>query len=581
MRSKKLKRQILKYLDYEDLELDLTEIINWIKSPKSGDSVQENVMKVFENFQYFLDSIDSSYEQLDSNLNHAQRSLEISGSELEERNKLLRQENKKVSSLLNNMRQAVFAVKQDGTIVAPVSKHSHVLFNEEIVGKNLFELLYKDFDRSSEKYSLLKSAFVSVFGENDLQWSLMEDQFPETIELKVQDSNRILKVSSQPMWDEHETLEKILFLIEDVTELTELNKSLEKQKSINARKIEILQEIITISKVKMDDFFKKVTIFCKELDELVQKSQLIEPDMYQKIYSILHTIKGNSRVLGLKQLAAKTHQTETYLTDLKDNSDLNLHVLFKTKHLRELFEEFSMYSDIYYEFFTNDKDIKINSDVRNIVDKKLEKFKNKISVEIYNEILSEFSDEKNTQKTRLKIFLNDVVISTSKNCNKKVELVFNCDELSIPGSIYQILENSLLHIVQNAIDHGIEQESSRLALGKSEVGKIEISIKQIGSVLDVTVKDDGSGIDQNKLLKIAKEKNILSKNVNEIDKKEVLKLIFRSGLSTKDSINEVSGRGVGLDSVFHQINSLNGKINVDSENKVGTEIRLELPSIAS
>lgn len=574
MRSKKLRRQISKYLDYEDLELDLTEIIDWVKKPNAEIHIQENIVKVFENFQYFLDSIDSSYEQLESNLNHAQRSLEISGIELEERNRLLRQENKKVSSLLNNMRQAVFAVKQDGTVVAPVSKHSFDLFGEEIVGKNLFDILYKDFDKNSEKFSLLKSAFISVFGENELQWSLMEDQFPETIQANLKNLNRILKISTRPMWDEHENLEKIMYLIEDITEWTELNKKLEIQHSLNLKRTEVLQEMISSSRDKIDDAIKKVSMFCRELDMLVQNLTIIDSENYSKIYSVLHTIKGNSRVLGFKNLAITAHETEGHLTHLKNVADVSEHQKFIKSYLKSFFDECTVYIDIYNDFFNTNQIAQKNLFAKDLFEQKLSQLKDRMSQDVYFELKSLF-DNKLSQKFKLESFLKEVVLNTASKFNKKIQLEFISDDFSLSERTYSILENSLLHIIQNAIDHGIEDEKTRKELNKNVEGKVEVVIQQLQNILFVTIKDDGSGIDKNKLLKIANDKGISADFGNS---EEILNLIFKPGITTKDIVSEISGRGMGLDGVFTQISQLNGKIKVTSKLQVGTQIKLEIPS---
>lgn len=576
MRSKKLRRQISKYLDYEDLELDLTEIIDWINKPDSIAPVRSNVLKVFENFQYFLDSIDSSYEQLESNLNHAQRSLEISGSELEERNKLLRQENKKVSSLLNNMRQAVFAVRQDGTIVAPVSKHSQILFGEDIVGKNLFQLLFKDLDESSEKFSLLKSAFISVFGENDLQWFLMEDQFPDTINIKINNFDRTLKIATQPMWDERERLEKIMFLIEDITELIELNKKLQQQQTISAKRTEVLQELTSISRKNIHIMINKLIVICKKIDSQVSNIKYIDDSNFKLIFSDLHTIKGNARVLGLKQLAAKAHDTESFLTTIKDSQDEILHQQFIEIHLKSFFDFSSIYIDLYNDFFVTENKIFNGYLNKDWVENKLISLKEKISPEVYNDIVHLLSHSKLDQKSELEEFLREIIKNTAQKCNKEVEFVFNSIDFLVDDVSFGIIENSLLHIIQNAIDHGIEEPQERLKNNKEVKGRIEVKIEMENQNILVKVKDDGIGIDKEKLLIKAKSSGFTSS-----PGENVLSLIFKSGFSTKDKISEISGRGVGLDSVSIELSKINGQVEVSSQLKKGTEFKIIIPPKAS
>jgi chemotaxis protein histidine kinase CheA len=136
----------------------------------------------------------------------------------------------------------------------------------------------------------------------------------------------------------------------------------------------------------------------------------------------------------------------------------------------------------------------------------------------------------------------------------------------------------MLHLVRNAVDHGIETPERRTAAGKSPVGKLTLEASQRGGQILVRVGDDGGGLDAAKLRKKAVEKGLISEqHAGELDQRESHELIFHAGFSTAEKLSDVSGRGVGMDVVREAIARLKGSINIESELGRGTTFELSLP----
>ncbi|WP_200763794.1 chemotaxis protein CheA [Nitrosophilus alvini] len=171
-----------------------------------------------------------------------------------------------------------------------------------------------------------------------------------------------------------------------------------------------------------------------------------------------------------------------------------------------------------------------------------------------------------------------IVRDLSKKLGKNIRLELEGEDTEIDRSILNKLEDPLIHLVRNSIDHGIETPEERKKAGKSETGTIKLSAFQEGDRIIVAIEDDGKGIDPEIIKQKAIEKGLIKpeQSVNMNDK-EVFELIFLPGFSTAEELSDVSGRGVGMDVVASTIHSLRGTIEVDSEKGRGTKIVMKLP----
>ena len=149
-------------------------------------------------------------------------------------------------------------------------------------------------------------------------------------------------------------------------------------------------------------------------------------------------------------------------------------------------------------------------------------------------------------------------------------------DAGLEQEIQERLFESLLHIVRNAVSHGIESEADRKRNGKKPVGTVTLEANSNAQLLIIEVRDDGNGIDYEAVRKRAIEKGLLAANQFP-SKAELAELIFHPGFSTREQASEVSGRGVGMNIVATTINQLHGRIEVDSEPGLGSTMRLLIP----
>jgi two-component system, chemotaxis family, sensor kinase CheA len=173
--------------------------------------------------------------------------------------------------------------------------------------------------------------------------------------------------------------------------------------------------------------------------------------------------------------------------------------------------------------------------------------------------------------------MHRVVRDMSKKLDKQVRLEIAGEETEVDKNIIEQLSDPLMHMIRNAIDHGLEPAEERVRKGKDPVGRLWLEARNAGGDVAVTIRDDGKGLDKSRILKKAKDNGLLYKPEEEMTDKEVYSLIFLPGFSTNENVTEFSGRGVGMDVVTKNIAMVGGSVSVDSETDMGTTIHIKIP----
>lgn len=173
--------------------------------------------------------------------------------------------------------------------------------------------------------------------------------------------------------------------------------------------------------------------------------------------------------------------------------------------------------------------------------------------------------------------MNRIVRDMCKKLNKEVNLQIIGEDTEVDKNIIEHISDPLMHIVRNAIDHGIETIDERLAKGKPKAGKIILEAKNVGSEVLIFIKDDGKGLNRERIIDKAMRNNLLTKSIDEMSDKEICGLIFLPGFSTKEAVSEYSGRGVGLDVVVKNIEEVGGSVQIESAPNNGTIMTLKIP----
>lgn len=170
-----------------------------------------------------------------------------------------------------------------------------------------------------------------------------------------------------------------------------------------------------------------------------------------------------------------------------------------------------------------------------------------------------------------------IVRDMSVKVGKKARLVIVGEDTELDKNVLDNLSDPLMHIVRNAMDHGLESADERIQLGKNPVGEIVLEARNSGSDVLITISDDGRGLNRDALIDKGIKKGLIRKDRSEVTDKEAYSLIFTAGFSTKEQVTEFSGRGVGMDVALRNIEKMGGSVSVDSKPGKGLRVTIRIP----
>jgi two-component system, chemotaxis family, sensor kinase CheA len=393
-------------------------------------------------------------------------------------------------------------------------------------------------------------------------------------------------------------------------------------------------------------FLNEAELLLEELEPLLLSLDKSDPEIetMNRIFAIVHTIKGTSAFFEPDIISKYTHKYEDFFTPYKlkevpftaDTIEILLKGADKIKVLLDAFKNHSA-CQLRLEDFTcifnhtaqaveknteneNGKPVKTSpteskprEDVRvslDLLDEFME-LSGEITVirNMINKLVKTIEDEQGTNKniTHLSNLLHEMnkingtlqdkvvdirkvplknlfrplnrtIRDLAKDLNKEIDIEFINESLRVDTSLAEILSSSLIHMVRNSADHGIENPGERINAGKDAQGKIQIIGKQISNEIVIEISDNGKGLDTDFLRKKVIEKKLRSEDeVSKMSTEEIQSMIFESGFSTANQVTDVSGRGVGMDMVKKSIVKVGGKIKIESQKGLGTKFSLHLP----
>ncbi|MBO9600852.1 MAG: chemotaxis protein CheA [Cohnella sp.] len=170
-----------------------------------------------------------------------------------------------------------------------------------------------------------------------------------------------------------------------------------------------------------------------------------------------------------------------------------------------------------------------------------------------------------------------IVRDVGKKLGKDVQLRLIGEETEVDKNIIERISDPLMHIIRNAIDHGIEMPEDRIRAGKDAMGTITLEARNVGSDVFIAIRDDGGGLNKARILDKARRNGLLHRPEQDLTDKEIYAMIFLPGFSTKEKVSEFSGRGVGMDVVVSNIEAVGGSVWVESEQGAGSDVYFKIP----
>lgn len=549
-------------------------------------SISESTLQVNESFEKLSSPFQKLMAPLQTALKKYARTLlsdELKKSQDENNLQIdiaVLNEARKSLVIIDHMQQAFFAVGPGGVIVEPVTKFTEKVFGRCIIGENVMNTLYLQLKGKPENYDAVQSALLAAIGENELQWDLVEANFPRKIEYFTSSAEtnnavpKLLKISISPIWDALENLERLLFVVEDITNLEKLEIQFKQEQEQTAMIECVLENTI-------EDLTTSIKKFHMILKECRKTAKNLDPMSFMDLLRSLHTLKGHARQLKMRVLSDQVHQSEQIILDKMSeviHADNSKPVIDEIDKIENILDVHSM---LIQKFLRADVSagegvMPMHTLAVNQSWQMVENIKGEVSKEIYNHLELAWSRIDFKSLANLATKLTPMVADISEQLGKKVNLQVASDALVNSEQAISI-QNCLLHMVRNSIDHGIETPEERIQKGKAEAGKIRIEFIDHLTSFTIIYTDDGAGVDPEKIVQKALKSSLITvQQAATLTSHQKINLIFLPHLSTKEVTTDISGRGFGMDVVKDSIEQLDGTIDLATEIGHGLKITIHI-----
>ncbi len=470
--------------------------------------------------------------------------MEVRNDELKKYSETLEQQvesrTEAIKTILNHVIFGFLVVDRNLVISDEYTKSCHDLFGQEkLGGLNVMKIL-KLSKRQAEHYLL---CIDQVF-EDILPSSVTLSQIPQRFEV----NGRILKAEGSVI-RKNGKVDRILYTINDISELESAQK-------------EALNNRILVGVLRRKEAFHEY--MCETKEQIRQCLHTVQEDQ-PATRRVLHTLKGNSASWELYEIAERIHLVE-------DES-----VITKS-HIIEIEAQFRNFINAHSSIigFAYDSLHELNFEVSST---QLTRLKTIISdLQGFQAAMLQNWTADVLQKPASLLMgpLEEFVEKLAERLGKAVEFKTKGLETLVDVDTMRGVLQSVLHLIRNAVDHGIEDDHNRGS--KPAVGHVEFSIERTEELYVVTVRDDGHGIDVEKLKAKALQLGLKTKEeLDQLSPQEQLHLVFLDGLSSADTTTEISGRGVGMSSILSAVRRVNGNFYIESKFAVGSTMRLEIP----
>lgn len=504
---------------------------------------------------------------------------------IQEASALVRQKTADIQTMLQNIPQGILTIIDGNKIHPEYSAYLETVFEtKDIVGRDIMDFIFADTNLGADTLAQMEAIGGACIGEDLMNFEFNQHLMVGEIEKRMADGRvKILDLSWSPIVDENDTIVRLMLCVRDVTELRQLAAEANEQK----RELEIIGEILAVSQDKFHEFITSSIKFIDENEHVIRHNNEASAFAVAKLFRNMHTIKGNGRTYGLLHLADIVHEAEQHYEELRDpNSgrawDQAL-LLDELAGVRAAVERYARINEVSLSRQGPGRGGKVDSHL--MIDKKhiQESLHRLETVNTAN--LHELVAVRNAVRRTLRLLGTERIDETLAGVIESMpalaqELGKKAPTISIKDGGYVIhnqisglLKNVFMHLIRNAMDHGLETPEVRVAQGKPEAGKISLHMRQVDQMLQISLRDDGRGLALNRIRKIAAEKG-LSDAPEQLDDLAAARLILQAGFSTAEKITDVSGRGVGMDAVLAFVSRENGNIDIRfDDNAVGADFR--------
>ncbi len=475
-----------------------------------------------------------------------------------------------VNEILEHIPDGLLTVNSQGKINAGYSRAVRRLMGDrELEGLPITELIQGD-----EQFLQEMSSFINTaFGHSNTDWTLLNELNPTRGREIPAAGKTVVSVEVYPIY-RFNRIWSLLFTIKDLTEKKKLeSRILSEQRRLDDT-LESIVEICRLDPIPFLSFIQDANIHLGEIQNLILKSGFNEKI---KIMRVLHTLKADSASFNLNLISGRMHILEGRV----DNGEIQAGEL--SEEIEKIMKTLSSCESMVGDAKSAEMSSGLHSRLDiNVLIKRLEEIKSGTTPGRFPFLDDLLTDLHENEIGSLKMYLKNLnvsLISLAEKTGRKIQpLVLSGNFNVLPGRYQSRLKEVLVHMVRNALDHGIETLEERIAASKPPEGtiRIEAGVLKKGEVF-INVVDDGRGIDLEKNKMAAFAAGLADLDALEhMSRAEIIKLIFHPKFSTRGELTMVSGRGMGMNIVAQKVKEMDGQISIRTTPNEGTEFRILL-----
>ncbi|MFA6193057.1 MAG: cache domain-containing protein [Sulfurimonas sp.] len=476
---------------------------------------------------------------------------------------------KKIGTLLDNAGQGFLSFGCDFIVDDEYSAECNRFLGENIAGKNIAELLFLD----TNKREFFKNTVLDI---HDMSSEIIKSSLLSLLPSEIILNKRALKLEYKFLEDS-----KLMMIITNVSAQKKLENKVKKEQGTLKMIVEVVTQNNIFSDTKRE--YENFIATCKSgLDRTKTSLHNIN-----EIYRTIHTFKGAFAQLYMSDVVLFLHSIESELSGMiKENKHTNeklLSLLIQSDFKSNFEAELDIIKNILGDdFFNSHAFVKIDLSTIKTLEAKINNlFQQKnLTTQEAKEIINQVASLSNQSLLQLLKQYPTLVDQLAQKLEKDIyelEIIGDAN-LLIPDEIKPFVK-SLIHVFRNAVDHGIEDPDTRDENGKDLQGTISCSFKEIGDIIEIIISDDGAGINKEEVKAKALEKGLITKEqMSTLSDDEIYSFIFSEQFSTKQSITDISGRGVGMNAVKVELEKIGGTIKINSQENSGTTFIFTIPT---
>lgn len=540
-------------------ENDLRWIV-FVRDVTLEERLQKKYRAELEQKEDFIKKLEEANVQLENYSKNLEKMVAERTAELSRLNQLM-------SALLDSLDQGFFIFNSDGLCLEISSKACQATLETNPSGKMIWDV----FKLSEARQESFKKWMMTVF----MEMLPFEDLTPLGPQSFNHSENKNIQLSYYPLRNpETQGVDGVVVVASDITSLVAAQKEAETEKAYAQMILNMVQKRHEMLRFINDSKNIISSLESTLLGERAPKQ--INSQLTETLFRDLHTLKGGSATFGVLPIAEETHKAEDLLTLISQGDSQDIAKL--QNHVRVIKTQFSDFLDQAREILGN----KALSEEKlyELPESELRKIVSSLACAQRSKSFSQTLTEKYFLGTLEGVFesYRDLALKLAESEGKEFsQIQFVGLEKKLPTEPLQHLTATLVHAFRNAVDHGLETPAERIAAGKPRGGHLKVSLSFTEDSLLLSIDDDGRGIQPTKI-----REKLLSKGIatsSETDE-QVIQHIFDSQFSTRDTVTETSGRGVGMDAIKDAALKLGGKVWVRSQVGRGTQLSIQIPKEA-